>query len=61
TDFDVLHAQMSRRDYYDESRTVSPLKPAADAIHIDTTNIDAEAVVKKMLEIITQQIDQQSV
>ncbi|MDH4203724.1 MAG: (d)CMP kinase [Phycisphaerae bacterium] len=60
-DFDELHEQMSQRDYYDESRTVSPLKPAPDAIHIDTTNIDAETVVEKMLEIITQQTDQQSV
>ncbi|MHC4950999.1 MAG: (d)CMP kinase, partial [Planctomycetota bacterium] len=23
-DFDTLHEQMSQRDYYDESRTVSP-------------------------------------
>ncbi|MHC5158283.1 MAG: (d)CMP kinase [Planctomycetota bacterium] len=52
TDFDALHAQMSQRDYYDESRTVSPLKPAPDAIHIDTTNIDAGTVVDRMLEVI---------
>lgn len=53
-DFDMLHEQMSQRDYYDENRNVSPLKPAADAIHIDTTNIDAETVVERMLEVINK-------
>lgn len=52
TDFDTLHEQMTQRDYYDTSRTVSPLKPAADAIHIDTTNLDAEGVVNRILEVI---------
>ena len=51
-DFDTLHEQMSQRDYYDKTRTVSPLKPAFDAIHIDTTSIDAETVVTRMLEVI---------
>jgi cytidylate kinase len=53
-DFDTLHEQMSQRDYYDESRTVSPLKPAPDAIHIDTTDLDAEGVVNRMLEVINK-------
>ena len=53
-DFDTLHGQMCQRDYYDENRTVSPLKPAADAIHIDTTDIDAEGVVNRMLEVINR-------
>jgi cytidylate kinase len=51
-DFNTLYEQISRRDCSDEKRTVGPLKPAPDAIHIDTTQIDAQAVVKKMLEII---------
>jgi cytidylate kinase len=53
-DFDALHEQITQRDASDQNRAVSPLKPADDAIHIDTTNIDAAGVVKKMLEVIKQ-------
>jgi len=51
-DFEMLHEQIVNRDASDENRTVSPLKPAADAIHIDTTDIDANGVVNRMLEVI---------
>jgi cytidylate kinase len=51
-DFDTLHEQITRRDASDQNRPVSPLKPAADAIHIDTTHIDAAGVVNRMLEVI---------
>ncbi len=51
-DFDTLHEQITQRDASDENRTVSPLKPAEDAIHIDTTDIDANGVVRRMLEVI---------
>ena len=51
-DFKVLHKQITQRDASDQNRTVSPLKPAEDAIHIDTTHIDAAGVVNRMLEVI---------
>ncbi|MHC4237233.1 MAG: (d)CMP kinase [Planctomycetota bacterium] len=51
-DFDALHEQIALRDASDENRIVSPLKPADDAVHIDTTNIDASGVVNRMLEVI---------
>lgn len=51
-DFDTLHQQIEQRDASDLNRTVGPLKPAPDAIHIDTTDIDAEGVVDKILETI---------
>jgi len=51
-DFEMLHEQIVSRDASDENRTVSPLKPASDAIHIDTTDIDADGVVNRMLEVI---------
>ena len=54
-DFDTLHEQITQRDASDQNRAVSPLKPADDAIHIDTTHIDAAGVVKKMLEVIESQ------
>jgi len=47
-----LHQQIIERDASDENRTVGPLKPAADAIIIDTTHIDADQVVHQMLETI---------
>jgi len=53
-DFDALHEQITQRDASDQNRAVSPLKPAEDAIHIDTTNIDAAGVVNRMLEVIKQ-------
>ena len=53
-DFDALHEQITQRDASDQNRTVSPLKPAEDAIHIDTTNIDAVGVVSRMLDVIKQ-------
>ena len=37
------------RDKSDENRTVGPLKPAIDAIVIDTTNLSIEQVVEKLL------------
>lgn len=51
-DFDTLARQIVERDTSDEMRTVGPLKPAEDAILIDTTSTDAEGVVNQMLEII---------
>lgn len=51
-DFDALARQIVERDISDESRTVGPLKPADDAIMIDTTTTDAEGVVNRMLEFI---------
>lgn len=53
-DFDTVYKHLTHRDTSDETRTTGPLKPAADAIHIDTTNIDAEMVVEKMLEVINK-------
>ncbi|MBL7214851.1 MAG: (d)CMP kinase [Phycisphaerae bacterium] len=51
-DFETLNRQIVERDASDINRTVGPLKPAADAIVIDTTTIDAQTVVNKMLGII---------
>ena len=34
TDLEVLKKEIAERDYKDSHREVSPLKPAADAIHL---------------------------
>jgi cytidylate kinase len=40
---------LSNRDQIDSTRQASPLRKAADAIYIDTTNLSIEQVVDKML------------
>lgn len=42
-------ADMKRRDADDSSRAVAPLKPAADAVIVDSTELSADAVVARML------------
>lgn len=51
-DLAALKEQIVRRDESDINRTTGPLKPAADAVHIDTTDLTAEEVVNRMLETI---------
>jgi cytidylate kinase len=41
---DVL-IEMQERDNRDRSRTAAPLRPADDAINIDTSKMDADAVL----------------
>ena len=47
---DAARRDIANRDQKDSGRTVSPLKPAADAIVIDTTDMALEDVVKFALE-----------
>jgi len=46
---ETVTADMDRRDRNDSSRDVAPLKPAADAIPIDSTHLDIAAVIDTML------------
>ena len=48
---EVKH-QMQRRDHNDSSRSLAPLKPAPDAIRIDSTALSRDAVVEAMLDAI---------
>ncbi|MNK60782.1 Cytidylate kinase [compost metagenome] len=50
-DLEELAAEIARRDAYDSNRAVSPLKPAADAVHVDTDTMTAEQVVDRILAI----------
>jgi cytidylate kinase len=47
-----VRADLAARDLADANRTAAPLIPAADAIHIDTTEMDADAAFAKALELI---------
>jgi cytidylate kinase len=47
---EAVQEDIRNRDHTDSHRELSPLKPAADAIIIDTSHLTAEAVVEVMLE-----------
>ena len=53
-DFDEILIQIGKRDRDDSSRSLAPLKPAADAIVIDTSQVNIEEVVSFMLETINK-------
>lgn len=53
-DFDTVLAELRRRDKYDSSRAVAPLKAATDAIVLDTTNLSIEQVVNEALRIVRE-------
>jgi cytidylate kinase len=44
-DLEKLKEEIAERDYKDSHRKVSPLKPADDAIHFDTTGVGISEVV----------------
>ncbi len=46
-----LFREMTERDRRDRERVVAPLKPAVDAVVVDTTELDVDAVVARVLEI----------
>ena len=47
----IVEAELRKRDHQDESRSISPLRPADDAIMIDSTGLIPEAVVEKILDL----------
>lgn len=50
--FDQLRDDLQRRDRADSTREVSPLRPADDAVIIDTSDLDAAAVVQQVLGLV---------
>jgi cytidylate kinase len=47
----ALSREIAERDLRDQTRQVAPLRPAADAVQIDSTGLDIEAVVARVLEL----------
>jgi len=52
----ALVNDLKLRDEQDANRAVSPLKPAEDAIHIDTTEMDIDEVTQMVLTLAKQRI-----
>jgi cytidylate kinase len=53
-------ADLNRRDHADSTRKASPLRPAEDAIAIDTGTMDIEAVVAAILDLVAAARDRES-
>lgn len=51
-DFDAVLEEIRERDRRDRNREVAPLKSAADAVEIDTTDQSIDEVVERLLEIV---------
>jgi len=49
-DYETILAQIKKRDHDDSSRAISPLKPAADAYIIDSSDLDIDEVVSLMMK-----------
>ncbi len=55
-DLDTILAELQERDHRDQSRTVAPLKPAADAVLLDSTDLNIEQVVHRILELVRERL-----
>jgi cytidylate kinase len=51
-ELDRIKEAMSQRDRQDSERETSPLKPAPDAVILDTTSLSLEGVVSRVLELV---------
>ncbi len=51
-EYAAVLADLRRRDLYDSTRTVAPLRAASDAITLDTTPLSIEQVVDELLRIL---------
>lgn len=52
TTLETTRTKVLERDQRDRTRTVSPLRPAEDAIYLDTSDLTPDQVVERMLAII---------
>lgn len=51
-EFATVLADLRRRDEYDSSRAVAPLRPAEGAVIVDSTLLSVEQVVESILELV---------
>lgn len=53
-DYDTVLADVRRRDHLDSTRPVSPLRPAEDALIVDTSDMTQNQVVTRLVELVEQ-------
>ncbi len=56
---DQIAAELAARDHADSSREASPLKPAVDAVIIDTSDLSIDEVVEQVLNLVEATGDRQ--
>ena len=49
-DLENIIAEIKKRDHEDKTRSISPLRPARDAIEVDTTKFTIEEVIHQVME-----------
>lgn len=53
-DYEAVLTDVQRRDHLDSTRAVSPLRAAADAVVVDTSNMNQAEVVTHLTELVEQ-------
>ncbi len=53
-DYETVLADVRRRDHLDSTRAVSPLRPAHDALIVDTSDMTQDEVVARLVELVEQ-------
>jgi cytidylate kinase len=53
-DYETVLADVRRRDHLDSTRPVSPLRPAEDALIVDTSDMTQGEVVTRLVELVEQ-------
>jgi len=52
-DYEAVLADVQRRDHLDSTRTTSPLRPAQDAITVDTSGLTIDDVLERLRSLVT--------
>ncbi|GAB4587146.1 (d)CMP kinase [Nocardia sp. IFM 10818] len=55
-DYEAVLADVQRRDNLDSTRAVSPLRPAEDAVLVDTSDLNKDEVIDELYRVVRQQI-----
>ena len=55
-DFDAILRDIRERDYQDEHRPIAPLKQAADAVLLDTTQLNLDQSLEALLSLVKEKI-----
>ncbi|PXX60842.1 cytidylate kinase [Nocardia tenerifensis] len=55
-DYEAVLADVQRRDNLDSTRKVSPLRPAEDAVLVDTSDLNMDEVIDELSRVVAQQI-----
>ncbi len=55
-DYDQLLAEVKQRDHNDATRAIAPLKQAADAVLVDTTEDTLEQAVQRIVQIVKEKL-----